>query len=608
MDAQSAAQPSSTSALRFDWDYIAKIVRTHRHSLIRAHILAIFATSLSVPVPLLMPLLVDEVLLNQPGALLAFFGSFAPHDWQTPMGWILLALSLTITLRTGALCLNVAQTRYFTIIAKDLVFQIRSTLLHKLQHTSMFEYETRGSGGIASRLVTDLETIDQFISASVSQFLVATLTLIGISAILLLMHWQIAILILFANPLVIYATMQLGKRVKELKKNQNLSFEIFQQSLTETLDSIHQIRAANRDRHYLKILLGHAKEVRRHGIAHTWQSDMAKRLSFAIFLFGFDTFRAIAMIAVLSSDLTIGKMFAFFGYLWFMMTPVQEILNIQYALYAAKAALARVNKLLEMHEEPHWPHVRNPFSGHRGVELCIQGLHFSYDGAATVLRDIDLLVPAGEKVALVGESGAGKSTLVQLLIGLYTPTKGQILYGDAAMNVIGLDTIRENVATVLQHPFLFNSTIRQNLDLGRGLSDARLWDALEIAQLKDTVERLERGLDSLLGRQGVRFSGGQRQRLAIARMILGDPKIVILDEATSALDAVTEFRLHNALDAFLEGRTTLIIAHRLSSIKRAQMIYVFEDGRISEQGGHHDLLARDSLYSQLYGAHQASCL
>ena len=204
-------------------------------------------------------------------------------------------------------------------------------------------------------------------------------------------------------------------------------------------------------------------------------------------------------------------------------------------------------------------------------------------------------------MAIVGASGGGKSTLVQLLLGLYSPTAGTIRFGGASLEEIGLETVRENVAVVLQHPALFNDTVRANLSMGRERSDEACWQALEIAQLDATIRALPHGLDSVVGRSGVRLSGGQRQRLAIARMVLADPKVVILDEATSALDAATEYNLHQALNRFLSGRTTLIIAHRLSAVKQADRVLVFDGGSIAEDGDHQQLIADGGLYARLYG-------
>ena len=176
-----------------------------------------------------------------------------------------------------------------------------------------------------------------------------------------------------------------------------------------------------------------------------------------------------------------------------------------------------------------------------------------------------------------------------------------VTFGGASLEEIGLERVREHVAVVLQHPALFNDTVRANLSMGRAVTDDECWRALGIAQLADTVRGLPQGLDSVVGRSGVRLSGGQRQRLAIARMILAKPKVVILDEATSALDAATEYALHQALGEFLQGRTTLIIAHRLSAVKQADRVLVFDGGHIAEQGGHQQLIAEGGLYAKLYG-------
>jgi ATP-binding cassette subfamily C protein len=589
----------------YNWQYILNVAKQHKHQLILANIIAIVATLASVPVPLLLPLLVDEVLLDKPGIVVNTINSFTPLSWHGPVLYIIAILFLTLFLRLAALVLNVLQTRQFTIIAKDVIYLIRRTLLQRLNKVSMSEYETLGSGTVASYFVTDLATVDEFVGTTVSKLLVAVLTIIGVAIILLIMHWQIALLILFANPIVIYFTMVLGKRVKELKKNENSAFAIFQQSLVETLDSIHQIRASNREKHYLQRIIEQAKDVKDHGVAYAWKSDTAGRLSFVVFLFGFDIFRAVAMIMVVYSGLSIGQMFAVFGYLWFMMAPVQEILNIQYAFYSSNAALGRINELLKLKQEPDYPHIINPFENKHTVGITISDLHFAYGDGADVLNGINLTIEPGEKVALVGASGGGKSTLVQVLIGLYPAKSGEIFYDDVPVKKIGLEVVREHVATVLQHPALFNDSVRINLTLGRELEDKDLWHALEIAQLKDTIEQLPNKLDTIVGRQGVRLSGGQRQRLAIARMILSDPTVVILDEATSALDAETEYHLHTALADFLKDKTTIIVAHRLSAIKQANHVYVFEAGTIAEQGSHKELLSQDGLYSKLYGVRQS---
>ncbi|MBV1790575.1 ABC transporter ATP-binding protein/permease [Marinobacterium sp. D7] len=588
----------------YDWRYILEIGLQHRRELALANLIAILATCVSVPLPLLMPLLVDEVLLDQPGVVVASVNRLVPESWHGPVLYIGAVLLLTVVLRVLALALNVWQTRQFTIISKDVIFRIRSELLQRLQRISMNEYETLGSGTVASHLVTDLDTVDRFVGSSVSRLLVATLSIIGTAVILLWMHWQLALFILFLNPMVIYLTTAIGKRVKQLKKRENKAFEVFQAALTETLDGIQQIRAGNRERHYLVRLVDRARDVRDHSTAFEWQSDATSRASFMLFMAGVDLFRSVSMLMVVFSDLSIGEMMAVFGYLWFMMGPVQEVLGIQYAWFGAKAALGRVNRLLELHMEPSYPHLRDPFADRQQVSIELDNIHFSYIKGQEVLRGISLHIEAGEKIALVGASGGGKSTLVQVLLGLYPPQRGEVRFNGVPVTQIGLDVVREHVATVLQQPALFNGSVRENLAMGREYGESQLWQALEVAQLREFVANLGQGLDTLVGRQGVRLSGGQRQRLAVARMVLTDPSVVILDEATSALDTETEFALHRALETFLRGRTTIIVAHRLSAVRQADRVYVFDGGEISEQGSHEELIDQKGLYARLYGARQ----
>ncbi|MDO9423778.1 MAG: ABC transporter ATP-binding protein [Methylobacter sp.] len=608
---------SKQATKSYNWNTIYQIALEHKKELIGSHFIAILATIASVPVPLLMPLLVDEVLLYKPGIITKTVNLLFPVAWQIPILYIGVVLLISVVLRIIAIIFNIIQSRQFSCIAKDIVFRIRTDLIGHLQNISMSEYESLGTGTVATHLVKDLDTIDTFIGTTVSKLLVAGLTIIGTAVILLWMHWQLGLFILLLNPAVIYFTRIIGSRVKDLKSKENSAFEIFQQSLTETLEAIHQIRASNREKHYCQQLIESARSVKDFSTAFAWKSDAASRLSFLVFLFGFDIFRASAMLMVFYSDLSIGQMLAVFGYLWFMMAPVQEILSIQYAFYAAKAALVRINRLNALKQEPHYPHLENPFLNKKTVSLRVENLHFSYSELAftrgvpdriaqheKILDGIQLKIKAGDKVALVGASGGGKSTLIQTLIGLYPPDSGQIYYDEVAIDRIGLEVVRENVVTVLQHPVLFNDTIRANLTMGKPATDAILWNALTIAQLKDIVADLPQGLDTIIGRLGMRLSGGQRQRMAIARMIVADPKVVILDEATSALDSETEHKLHQALTEFLTGRTTIIIAHRLSAVKQADHVYVFEQGKICEHGRHETLLNQNGLYAKLYGEYQ----
>lgn len=588
---------------QISWAQIRRLAVQHKRSLILANLLAVLATLCSVPIPLLLPLLVDEVLLGQGGEALEIMNYMLPSIWQQAVGYIGFMLVLTFVLRMGSLLFNVGQSKMFTHLSKDVVYQIRERLLARLQRISLSEYESLGSGTVATHMVTDLETLDKFIGETLSRFLVSLLTLIGTAGVLLWMNWQLALLILLLNPLVVFFTIKLGKRVKHLKKLENDSTAVFTQTLNETLDAIQEVRVGNHQGFFFQRLLQRARQVRDRAIASQWKTDIAARASGLLFQYGIDIFRAVAMLTVLFSDLSIGQMLAVFSYLWFMIGPIEQLLNLQYAFYAADGAMVRINQLLERQDEVDYPARKDPFAGQKTVPISVDELYFAY-GQEQVLAGLSFDIAAGEKVAIVGASGGGKSTLVQLLLGLYSAQSGCIRYADATLQEVGLAGVREHTAVVLQAPALFNDTLRANLNMGRATTDAACWQALEVAQLAATVRALPDGLDSIIGRAGVRLSGGQRQRLAIARMVLSDPKIVILDEATSALDSATEFAVHQALNTFLAGRTTLIIAHRLSAVRQADRVLVLADGRVAESGTHQQLIAKDGLYAQLYGTLQ----
>ncbi|EIJ2375765.1 ABC transporter ATP-binding protein [Vibrio alginolyticus] len=580
-------------------------VKKHKSKLIIANLIAVLATLISVPIPLLMPLMVDEVLLDQPAKGLDAMNAILPEAWHTPTGYIFFTLFLVVLMRAASQGLNILQSRQFTLVSKTITFEMRSKMIDKLGRISIRQYETKGSGGINAHLITDIETIDKFIGSTLAKFVISFLTVIGTAIVLLWLDWRLGLFILLVNPIVIYFSRKLGSMVKYLKRKENHSFEIFQNRLVETLDGIYQLRAANKEREFLQQLKDSANQVRVDADKYAWQSEAAGRVSFLLFLIGFELFRAVAMLMVMFSDLTIGQIFAVFGYLWFMLSPVQELLGIQFSWYSAKAALKRINDLLELEEEQRPVPKVNPFKEGREVDVKVENINFSYNNENKVLDNLSLHMPAGKKVALVGASGGGKSTLIQLLIGVYRQNSGSIRFNDELTEDIGFEVIRDKIAVVLQQPILFNDTLRHNLTLGGNFDEMSLWRALEVAQLHDVISQLNHGLDTQVGRNGIRLSGGQRQRLAIARMVLSNPQFVILDEATSALDTATEAALHKALTEFLRGRTTLIVAHRLSAVKQADLIYVLEDGKVTQTGTHGELVEQEGLYQTLYGGIQS---
>ncbi len=585
----------------YTWKKIFEEIKRHKKELILGHIIAVLATAVSIPTPLFLPLLVDEVLLNKPGIFTETFDAIFGKG--NPVTYTLAALIIVLIMRFLFFVFNALQAKIFTKISKNVTYKIRKDLLNHIKDVSMAEFETVGSGSIASKLIVDVNTIDDFIGKTVSRFIISLLTIIGVAVVLLLINWKLGLLIVLLNPVVIYFTTIVGRKIGKLKAKENKAIEVFQETLTETLDLFWQIRASNREKSFIEKVINTAKLVRDTAVEFGWKSDAAGRLSMLVFLAGYEVFRATSILFVAYSDLTIGLMLAIFGYLWVMMTPVQELLGIQYSFHTATAALNRINAIFKMKKEPKYPHLKNPFKDSETCSIRLKDVWFSYDGEHYVLKNINMFADRGKKIAIVGASGSGKTTLAHVIVGFYPVDKGDVLYNDISVKEIGLDVVREHVSLVLQTPMMFNDTLRFNLTLGRDIPEEKIWEALEIAQLKDFVEQLPDKLETLIGKNGVRLSGGQRQRVAIARMILQNPKIVILDESTSALDTQTEYKLFKALEKYLKNKTTIIIAHRLSTVQQADYIYVLDKGEIVEEGTHEELMEKEGLYNQYMKMH-----
>ncbi len=578
---------------KMTWKTLLSDAALYKRRIAAGQSVAVLAVLISLPVPLLFPLLVDQVLLQKPGTLTHLIDwLFAPeHPW----GYILIVLFTTLFLRTMFVAANVFQSRLFTIISKHLVFLIRKRILEHLRHVSVAEYEALGGGGVSARMVTDIDTVDAFIGVSIGRFFVSILSLVGVAAVLLFINWQLALIILLLNPAVVALTTFLGRRVRKLKRTENQKIERFQNRLSETLDLFVQIRTYNQERRYIERMIEDAKAIEKASTQFGWKSEAAGQISSLLFLGGFEFFRAASMLMVLFSSLSIGEMFAVLGYLWFMVTPLQDMLQIIFSYQNATAALERLNALLALKQEPSYPHEADPFEGKYTNSVSLEQVDFGY-GSKQVLHAISMRIPEGRTVALLGHSGSGKTTLAQLILGLYPPASGRICIDDVPVEKIGLDVVREHVALVLQTPKMFNDTLRQNLTLGRDIPDEKLYDVLHVAQLDDVMAKLTDGLDTMIGKDGIRLSGGERQRLAIARMLLHEPNVIILDESTSALDVQTEGRLFTSLCDYLEGKTTLIIAHRLSTVEHADYVYFLDKGRIVEEGTPKELLEKEGFY------------
>ena len=562
-------------------------IKTQKSDFWHTSLYGIVATLFLLPIPMLIPLLIDEALLAHPGKMTAFISTFfGSHEvWL----YIVVILVIVLILRFTAFFFNNKKTFYATKITQKISYLLRHRILHHLERVSISEYETLKSGGIASKTVQDVEGVSSFAGQLVSTVLSASLMLVGIAAVMLWMNWVLALLVFMLNPLFLGFSRLLGRKTGELRRRQYEAYEVYHELLNETLELFIQVRASNQERNFFSLLQGRAKEIEHASLDYGYKASVAQSSSTLLTNTVVDIFRALGIAAVAYSDLTIGMMIAFLFYLSTLVSPIQQLMGLIISYQSTKPALERINTLLSLSHEPHYPHEFDPFSQSQTTSMELKNIHFSYAKGKEVLHDISLKAEAGQKIALIGPSGSGKTTLAQIMVGFYPSHTGEILYDDVPIEKIGLPVVRENVALMLQQALFFNDTIRMNLTLSKKKSEEEIYEALKAAQLDTFVRQLKEGLETPIGKNGIRLSGGQRQRLAIARLILSDPKIVIFDEATSALDNATEFHLYETLAPFLEGRTTIIIAHRTTTIKQADYIYLIEEGRVKAEGRYEEL-------------------
>ncbi len=573
----------------------------YKRQLVWGNLIAILATLISIPIPLLIPLMVDEVLLKKGGVITEAIDMFT--SLHEPLLYIGIVLAVTIGLRFLFFLLSVVSQKFFITLSQELSFAIRVQALEHLKHVSMSAYERLGSGKVITHLITDIDTIEHFLGSALSKFIVSVTTLIGVAVVLIWINPLFGILILIFQPMVMIVTRKISASVGKLKKEQNRTIGELSDTLTQMCDLFGQIRASNKEEKFVKGAIEQSKSLKQSASDYGIKALFGEKYSYTLFLSGFEIFRAMGLVMVLYSDLSIGLMFGIFGYLWFMMTPVQELLSLQYAHSNAKNALSRLNELLSLPIEPKNPAHPIFVSQTSSLSIETKDLVFGYDENEPVLKGLNLSIKAGAKVAIIGASGSGKSTLSQLLVGFYPPTSGTILYNGVDVREIGFASIRNNVFVVLQQPLMFNETLRFNLTMGDDIHDDLIYGALRIAQLEEFVINLPLGLETQVGKFGIRLSGGQRQRLSIARMVLANPKVVIFDESTSALDVHTESALFEALQVFLKEKTVIIIAHRLSTVTRADYIYVLENGTILEEGTREKLESLDGSF-QAFALHQ----
>jgi len=496
-------------------------------------------------------------------------------------------------------CLRILLNNHFE---QRVIFDLRSDLYARIQRLPLRWFDNRATGDIMTRLVEDVTSVERVLIDGIEQ---GTVALLQIAIVLALMaHYSRGLMLAALTPVPFLAAGALAYTLtaRNRYRAQRKATSALNSLLHDNLDGIRQIKT-------------YATEEREHARFNA-ASDTLRRASlvvmrvWAIYSPSMSFFGSAGMIVILATgslrvlagSMEIGVLVAFLVLARYLYEPVGRLHSLNQLLQAGRAASERVFSILDATMEPGFASEEKQdgdVSPLRG-DVRYENVGFGYQEGISVLEGITLHARPGEMVALVGPTGAGKTTLVHLLSRFYEFTSGEILVDGRPLRAVPLRTLRSSVAMVTQESFLFNGTTAENLLVGKPDADEQeMWQALAAANAADFIRRLPEGLHTQLGERGVKLSVGEKQRLSIARALLKNPPILVLDEATASVDNTTERLIQEALEHLLAGRTSFVIAHRLSTVRHADQILVLERGRIVERGDHASLIARNGLYASL---------
>jgi len=480
-------------------------------------------------------------------------------------------------------------------LVRAAVAQLRRLIVDKLQRLSLSFFTRRGSGALANQVTVDLGRVESFLTNAVGSFVIQLAQGVGALAYLVWLSPLLAALMMLAIPLQLFVVNRMRQKLEQLNQQVQQSSENISDRVVEFIGGMRVTKSLGNEERVANELAEAIERVRGAGLE---ASVTMRWVAIGIQMIG--EFIGVLVWCVggylyLLGQMPIGSLVVFSGIFGFVRGGFQAFMGAYDAWMQAKPGLVAVLAILDSEELEDCRHshgaVRHQIKG----ELQLENISFRYPGleGAPTLNDLNLYIPAGQRIGLVGETGAGKSTLLDLILGFYQPDKGEILYDGQRIEKVGLLELRRNVAIMGQDTFLWNTTVRENIRYGRPTAtDAEVEVAAAKAQADGFIRSLERGYETICGERGGRLSGGQRQRIALARVFLRNPSIVILDEPTSALDLQTEANLQDDLDVLCKGRTTFIVAHRLSTLRNVDRVLVFHRGRIVEDGSMQELLAK----------------
>lgn len=560
--------------------------RPYRLQLTVGMLATVVASVLSLALPLLARELFNEAFSEQGSSLMA-----------TGLNTILLLMVGLFVLEAVFAFLR---SYMLALVGEGVVADVRTRLFSHILGLSLRFFQERRTGEITSRLTSDITTLQGAVSQTLAQFTSQFVSLIGGIVVLLWINQQLTLFLLAIVPTVVVAAVLFGRFLRGVSTRFQDSVALANASAEEAISGIRVVKS----------FVAEGFEADRYGrlIADSYRLARRRALGRAIFLptTGLLMATGIAFVLwyggqqVLQGQLLPGDLVAFLILTITIAAAVGSLTGLYSQLQEALGASRRIFEMLDM--ESDLPEAAEPASlGEVRGDIEFRGVSFAYEPGQPVLEDVNLNARSGEVVALVGPSGAGKTSLVMLLPRFRDPDSGTITIDGVPLTQLSLAELRHNTGVVFQETVLFSGSIAENISYGRpGASREEVIRAARDANVLEFAERLPEGLDTLVGERGMTLSGGQRQRVAIARALLKDPRILILDEATSALDSESEALVQAALDQLMRGRTTFVIAHRLSTVQGADRIVVLDQGRVVEEGSHADLLAAGGLYSELH--------